>query len=606
MYSAKNLIYLCGTAVCLSACATGKGGFETDRVQFGPGNGGGQSGGNTTDVTTPPRTPEQLAALEEPALGSALPSIRRNILSAANQAHAPLSADSLLDIGSSDGLTQPGSITTPGTLMYTLADDTLASDSPEYDIVDSYAWRKRLSAAKQAEMATHYVRAGYVVDEGRKRIWTSDRISLGPEGFVYYQGTNPATALPNVSATVTYKGTWDFATDVRAQSRGGSMSAQAGNRFSAFSMHDQVNRDNEDFPLAHSSEFSVDFNEKKLSGELWRNSTVRNGSQTRTKLYDIEASLHGNRFRGKATATGNDQNIVGEYFKDNSSTLEGGFFGPNAEELAGKFLTDNSSLFAVFAAKRDSGQALETQTLFDAQTIDIDTGTHTGIGNVNPANTFGNATKLVVGGKSFSLLPDSGNTDYVVRKEYGDAGSKLIIDACCSNLNYIKFGKYFTEGSSRFGYYLSGERTSLADMAAQSGQAQYLGSWEGTLTSRDGTRSWVTDAGNPRQSGSRAQLNVDFGSKTFTGGLYAANATSPMINLAGTIAGNAISGTAKTGAGGFNLDAGSTGAAYIAHIDAAVSGAFYGPNAQEIAGTVHGNQNDKDKIGAVFGAKRQQ
>ena len=100
-------------------------------------------------------------------------------------------------------------------------------------------------------------------------------------------------------------------------------------------------------------------------------------------------------------------------------------------------------------------------------------------------------------------------------------------------------------------------------------------------------------------------MNFDFGAKTFQGGLYGKNSVNPTLTLNGTIERNGFSGTAKTVEGGFNIDPNSTGASAYLNIHAAVNGAFYGPNAQEVGGTVYSNEANQDKVGAVFGAKRQ-
>lgn len=156
--------------------------------------------------------------------------------------------------------------------------------------------------------------------------------------------------------------------------------------------------------------------------------------------------------------------------------------------------------------------------------------------------------------------------------------------------------------------FLTGERTPMADMMKQKDQnVHYRGIWQANFLSSNGQVGSV-DAGDPRNDSgkSRAEFDVNFGGKTVTGKFFDANGTQPALTMENaTITGNGFSGTAKTTNGGFSLDNKATTGGTKVNITADISGAFYGPNANEIGGTITSN-GAGDKVGGVFGAKRQE
>lgn len=257
-------------------------------------------------------------------------------------------------------------------------------------------------------------------------------------------------------------------------------------------------------------------------------------------------------------------------------------------------------------------------------------------------DTFGNAAYLVLDGRQFPLVPESnagttgaGNTgknDFIttidgskLSKTNHDKHKSYKVTVCCSNLQYVKFGSYGEQttangaSNSTAGaatthnstltnghLFLTGERTSLTDMAKQSGEAKYIGTWQANFLSSKGQVGSV-DAGDPRNNSgkSRAEFDVDFGGKTVAGKFFDADGTTPALTLGdGKIDKNGFSGTAKTPNGGFSLDNKATTGGTKVNITADISGAFYGPNANEIGGTITSNGTG-DKVGGVFGAKRQ-
>lgn len=579
----------------LAGCTTNKGGFETDAVTPTKTVSADTTPTAPTDVAGTPRpSDETLEALMEPSLGAAIKIPMRNTYPNLVENEANLNSDNIITL-------------TDGTLDIPFVNELTSTNG-------SSGW---VTHTHDGYGDTHkrkfdYVRSGYVQDiEGRYIDRENKTWYRGANGYVYYRGINPATHLP-VGQTVTYKGTWDFVTDAKKDRvidgfEDLTYGVYTGDHFGATSAQEKTQRshgtatDGTPYAIGHSSEFQVDFGNKTLSGKLTKNDLARGGTQSTTERYTVDAKLHGNRFRGTATATNPNDPLFGK----NSSSLEGGFFGAHAEELAGKFMADDSSVFGVFAAKQEN--KADTEAAFDAHKIHVGSDLALTKGTLD---TFGNATQLVIDGKAFSLLPSATNQEFapILNYDLGNAKTLRIL-GCCQNLDYVKLGSYFYRtddvNTQDYTYFITGERTSAQDVARQTGTAYYKGTWAGTLVDKTGQHRWIADAGNPA-SASRADLSFDFSGKTFSGSLFAAGGVNPVLTLGGQITGNGFSGTANTGAGGFNLDGGSTGAsAYVNINNATVTGGFYGPNAQEVGGHIYKNTDGEDKIGVVFGGKRQ-
>ncbi|HFC0585179.1 TPA: transferrin-binding protein-like solute binding protein [Neisseria gonorrhoeae] len=251
----------------------------------------------------------------------------------------------------------------------------------------------------------------------------------GPDGYIFYKGRNPSRKLP-VSGEVTYKGTWDFLTDVKANQRFtdlGNTSTKSGDQYSAFSGElDYIVKKEEDKKEKHkglglTTEITVDFGKKTLIGKLIKNNRVINNSdEPTTQYYSLEAQVTGNRFSGKAVAT--DKLKKGESkqhpFVSDSSSLSGGFFGPQGEELGFRFLSEDGKVAVVGSAKTrdkaangntasasgDTGAAAmpsETRltTVLDAVELESDGK------KVENLDNFSNAAQLVVDGIMIPLLP---------------------------------------------------------------------------------------------------------------------------------------------------------------------------------------------------------
>ncbi|MDO4998583.1 MAG: transferrin-binding protein-like solute binding protein, partial [Neisseria sp.] len=450
---------------------------------------------------------------------------------------------------------------------------------------------------------TQFVQSGYIQGYSRGYQKVGETKEYGPSalGYVYYFGTNPAKNLPT-SNSITYKGTWDFVTDAvkaRSSNRISGLNSEItadtarspARNYGATSFHESVNSDKTKGEVGHSSEFSVNFADKTLTGKLMRNApTSSPDSQEKNTRYTISANIKGNRFVGKATAVEKPdffKNANGEFPSDldlNADRLEGGFFGNNAEELAGKFMSNDNSLFGVFAAKR--GEA-ETTPTYDAVSVAKNDFSKTEL------DTYGNVlTKLVINGKEFDLLPsaiDASKTYQISEHALAD-GKKLSIYTCCNNLSFVKFGTYQLGGNLY--NFLQGERTSLADMNALSGSLTYKGNWLSSV---------LLQGGQAFQPSGSAEFNVNLSDKTLTGSLLSDNKSS-VFNITGTVDKNGFTGTASTPNGGFNLD---TGGSQYLNAKAEVTGGFYGPQATELGGVFHTKDASKDQVGGVFGAKRQ-
>ncbi|RNK14307.1 transferrin-binding protein-like solute binding protein [Neisseria meningitidis] len=271
----------------------------------------------------------------------------------------------------------------------------------------------------------------------------------GDDGYIFYHGEKPSRQLP-VSGEVTYKGVWHFVTDTKQGQKFNDIlgtSKKQGDRYSGFPGDDGEEYSNKNEATLQGSQegygftsnLKVDFNKKKLTGELIRNNRVTNATANdkyTTQYYSLEAQVTGNRFNGKATATdkpGNGETKQHPFVSD-SSSLSGGFFGPKGEELGFRFLSDDKKVAVVGSAKTKDNTAngntaaasggagaaasggaaampsenSKLTTVLDAVEL-----THGGTAIKNLDN-FSNAAQLVVDGIMIPLLPEaseSGNTN---------------------------------------------------------------------------------------------------------------------------------------------------------------------------------------------------
>ncbi|EMT9995999.1 transferrin-binding protein-like solute binding protein [Neisseria gonorrhoeae] len=515
----------------------------------------------------------------------------------------------------------------------------------------------------------------------------------GPDGYIFYKGRNPSRKLP-VSGEVTYKGTWDFLTDVKANQKFtdlGNASTKSGDQYSAFSGElDYIVKKEEDKKEKHkglglTTEITVDFEKKTLIGKLIKNNMlINNNTKPTTQYYSLEAQVTGNRFSGKAMATEKGENKQHPFVSD-SSSLSGGFFGPQGEELGFRFLSDDGKVAVVGSAKTKDETASSGGTSGGASVSTSNGAAGTSSENklttvldaveltpngkkIKDLDNFSNAAQLVVDGIMIPLLPkdsesggshtdkgENGKTAFIYETTYtpesdkedaqtgmatngvqtvsntaggtsGKTKTHYEVQACCSNLNYLKYGlltrKNSSQADAKMGQveqsmFLQGERTDEKEIP-QEQNVVYSGTWYGHIAT-NGT-SWTREASD-QENGNRANFDVNFKDKRITGTLTAENRSEATFTIEAMIEGNGFKGTAKTGNGGFAPDQNSSTGTHKVHItNAAVQGGFYGPNAEELGGwfaypgngqtknaqTSSGNGNSAGSATVVFGAKRQQ
>lgn len=515
----------------------------------------------------------------------------------------------------------------------------------------------------------------------------------GPDGYIFYKGRNPSRKLP-VSGEVTYKGTWDFLTDVKANQKFtdlGNASTKSGDQYSAFSGElDYIVKKEEDKKEKHkglglTTEITVDFEKKTLIGKLIKNNMlINNNTKPTTQYYSLEAQVTGNRFSGKAMATEKGENKQHPFVSD-SSSLSGGFFGPQGEELGFRFLSDDGKVAVVGSAKTKDETASSGGTSGGASVSTSNGAAGTSSENklttvldaveltpngkkIKDLDNFSNAAQLVVDGIMIPLLPkdsesggshtdkgENGKTAFIYETTYtpesdkedaqtgmatngvqtvsntaggtsGKTKTHYEVQACCSNLNYLKYGlltrKNSSQADAKMGQveqsmFLQGERTDEKEIP-QEQNVVYSGTWYGHIAT-NGT-SWTREASD-QENGNRANFDVNFKDKRITGTLTAENRSEATFTIEAMIEGNGFKGTAKTGNGGFAPDQNSSTGTHKVHItNAAVQGGFYGTNAEELGGwfaypgngqtknaqTSSGNGNSAGSATVVFGAKRQQ
>lgn len=404
-------------------------------------------------------------------------------------------------------------------------------------------------------------------------------VRSGPDGYIFYKGKDPSRKLP-VSGSVEYKGTWDFLTDVKANQKFtdlGNTSAKPGDRYSAFSGElDYIVKKEDDKKEKHkglglTTEITVDFEKKTLNGKLIKNNMVINdkGKYT-TQYYSLEAQVTGNRFSGKATATEKGESKQHPFVSD-SSSLSGGFFGPKGEELGFRFLSDDGKVAVVGSAKTKdntangntaaagtagaagmSSEDTKLTTVLDAVELTPDGK------KIKDLDNFSNAAQLVVDGIMIPLLPkdseggdshtdkgENGKTAFIYETTYtpesdkedtqtgmaangvqtvsnaaggtsGKTKTHYEVQACCSNLNYLKYGLLTRKTAAQTAQgaqsmFLQGERTDEKQIPKDE-NVVYLGSWYGYIANGANGASWSGNASNTT-SGNKAEFTVNFDKK---------------------------------------------------------------------------------------------
>lgn len=557
-----------------------------------------------------------------------------------------------------------------------------------------------------------YVYSGWFYKHAKPIIdRTQNKLQQGDDGYIFYHGKDPSRQLPAFEKVI-YKGVWHFVTDTKqgqkfndiletSKKQGDSYSGFSGDEGETTSNRTDPNLNDKHEGYGFTSNFEVDFNNKKLKGKLIRNNKVANTAASdgyTTEYYTLDATLRGNRFSGKAIATGKPDTGGAKLhpFVSDSSSLSGGFFGPQGEELGFRFLSDDGKVAVVGSAKTkdkaengggngDSGGASvsasggttgtpsengKLTTVLDAVELTPDGK------EIKDLDNFSNAARLVVDGIMIPLLPndsegggshtdkgENGKTAFIYETTYtpesdkedtqtgmatngvqtvsnaaggtsGKTKTHYKVQACCSNLNYLKYGLLTrktadnTMGSGSGSQaaaqtaqgaqnmFLQGERTDEKAIPKNE-NVVYLGTWYGHIAA-NGT-SWTREASN-QENGNRAKFDVNFKDKRITGTLTAENRSEATFTIDGKIEGNGFKGTAKTGNDGFAPDQNNSIVTHKVRIaNAEVQGGFYGPNAEELGGwfaypgneqtknaqASSGSGNSAGSATVVFGAKRQ-
>ncbi|HEZ4626176.1 TPA: transferrin-binding protein-like solute binding protein [Neisseria meningitidis] len=588
----------------------------------------------------------------------------------------------------------------------------------------------RTSKNENKKYGYKFVDAGYVyTKDGKDEIeWTSNYKQstnrFGYDGFVYYSGEHPSQSLPS-AGTVKYSGNWQYMTDAIRHRTGkaGDPSEDLGyivyygQNVGATSYAATA----DDREGKHPAEYTVNFDQKTLNGKLIKNQYVQKRDDPKKPLtiYDITAKLDGNRFTGSAKVntevkTNHADKEYLFFHTDADQRLEGGFFGDNGEELAGRFISNDNSVFGVFAGKQKTDASgtnpampSEKHTkILDSLKISVDEASDNNARTfaISPMPDLGHPDKLLVEGREIPLVNQEQTIDLA-------DGRKMTVRACCDFLTYVKLGRIKTdrpaskpkaedkredeesagvgndeEGEDEIGdeeggagdeavgdegseedeaaeneggeedeaeepeeespaegggggsdgispapeapkgrdidLFLKGIRTAEADIP-KTGTAHYTGTWEARIGK---PIQWDNQA----DKAAKAEFTVDFGGKSISGTLTEKNGVQPAFYIEnGKIEGNGFHATAHTRESGIDLSGqGSTKPQIFKADNLLVTGGFYGPQAEELGGTIFnkdgkslditedteneaeagvGEQLEpevKHQFGVVFGAKK--
>lgn len=592
-----------GLSFLLSACSGGGGSFDVDDV-----SNPSSSKPRYQDDTSNQRTKSNLEKLSIPSLGGGMKLVAQNRHPKSSKEPSLLNDYSVLtDLSlimkdvekkNQNGGATIGSIKEPD-----------ATNPTPNDHGQKYVYS-----------GLYYIPSWHLNDSKNNKLY------FGYYGYAFYYGNKTATDLP-VSGVAKYTGTWSFIT---ATENGKRYSLFSNNYSLAYSRRSatpgDIDLENGDAGLT--SEFRVDFGEKKLTGELYYNErqTLRNQSQDKKhKLYDLEADVYSNRFRGKVKPTKTKSE---DHPFTSDGTLEGGFYGPEGQELGGKFLAGDNRVFGVFSAKEDpqnpENKKLSRETLIDGKLTTFSKTTDTTPNKTTNATTnaenfktkdissFGEADYLLIDNYPVPLLPEN-SADFISSKHHTVGKKTYQVEACCSNLSYVKFGMYYevppkeeekdkekkekekekqaTNLSNTYYQFLLGLRTPNAEIPKE-GSAQYRGNWFGYIS--DGETSYSATGNKQQNNNAPAEFNVDFASKKLTGTLKRHDNGNPVFSIQANFnSGNDFTGTATAKDLVIDGNNSQTSNTKI-NITTEVKGAFYGPHATELGG--YFTYNGKDTI----------
>ncbi|HHF5235375.1 transferrin-binding protein-like solute binding protein [Haemophilus influenzae] len=610
-----------GLSFLLSACSGGGGSFDVDDV-----SNPSSSKPRYQDDTSNQRKKSNLDQLSIPSLGGGMKLVAQNLRG---------SEPSLLN---EDGYMIFSSLST---IKADVDKQNTSKTNPSGSIDEPKA-----TNPTENDHGQKYVYSGLYYIQSLWRDSQNNKIYSGFYGYAYYFGKQTATTLP-VDGVATYKGTWDFIT---ATQKGKTYDLLKNSGSQAYSRR-SATREDIDLEVENKegrekglvSEFSADFGNKKLTGQLFYTKRKNNNQDyKKEKLYDINADIYSNRFRGTVKPTKTESE---EHPFTSEGTLEGGFYGPNGEELGGKFLAKDNRVFGVFSAKEEEtkNKQLLKETLIDGKLITFSTKTTNGTTNTTTTNattnaenfktedisSFGEADYLLIDKYPIPLLPETENSGDFISSRHHDVGGKTYkVEACCKNLNYVKFGMYYEDKEKKnknetgqYHQFLLGLRTPSSQIPA-TGNVKYLGNWFGYIS--DGSASYSTSGDIQRDKNALAEFNVNFDKKKLTGTLKRHDNQNTVFNIEATFKNNdnAFEGTAR--ANNVAIDSQNTQGTPKVNFTTTVNGAFYGPNATELGGyfTYNGknptatnsesspavsssSNSEKARAAVVFGAKQQ-
>ncbi|HEZ4862595.1 TPA: transferrin-binding protein-like solute binding protein [Neisseria meningitidis] len=647
------------------------------------------------DVPTPPPAGPSVETtpVNRPAVGAAMRLLRRNIATSdkdGNDFPNSKQAEEKLSFKEEDILFLYGSKKDQRQQL----EDKIHQLNPNVQI--------RTSKNENKKYGYKFVDAGYVyTKDGKDEIeWTSNYKQstnrFGHDGFVYYSGEHPSQSLPS-AGTVQYSGNWQYMTDAIRHRTGkaGDPSEDLGYlTYYGQNVGATSYAATADDREKHPAEYTVDFDNKTLNGKLIKNQYVQNKNnpdepKKPLTIYNITADLNGNRFTGSASV---NPDLAKSHAKkehlffhtDADQRLEGGFFGDNGEELAGRFISNDNSVFGVFAGKQKTDASgtnpampSEKHTkILDSLKISVDEASDNNARQfaISSMPDFGHPDKLLVEGREIPLVSQEKTIDLA-------DGRKMTVRACCDFLTYVKFGRIKTdrpaskpkaqdeeedeedsgigngeEGEDEIGdeentedeaigdeggeedevsedgsdedeeeiaeeeieeeaneaeeespaeeggggsdgilpapeapkgrdidLFLKGIRTAEADIP-KTGTAHYTGTWEARIGK---PIQWDNQADKT----AKAKFTVDFGGKSISGTLTEQNGVQPAFHIEnGVIEGNGFHATARTRDNGINLSGtGSTNPQSFKASNLLVEGGFYGPQAEELGGTIFNN-----------------
>lgn len=409
--------------------------------------------------TSPPAGPSvETTPVNRPAVGAAMRLLRRNIATSdkdGNDFPNSRQAEEKLSFKEGDVLFLYGSKKDQRQQL----EDEIRQRNPNVQI--------RTSENENKKYGYNFVDAGYVYVKGEDEIERTSNYKyfthrFGYDGFVYYSGEHPSQSLPS-AGTVKYFGNWQYMTDAIRHRTGkaGDPSEDLGylvyygQNVGATSY--AATADDREGEGKHPAEYTVNFDKKTLTGKLIKNQYVRKKDDEKKPLtiYNITAKLDGNRFTGSAkvntelkTSHADKEHLF--FHADADQRLEGGFFGDNGEELAGRFISNDNSVFGVFAGKKtETANAADTKPalpsgkhtkILDSLKISVDEATdgHARKFAISSMPDFGHPDKLLVEGREIPLV----NEEQIIKLA---DGRKMTVSACCDFLTYVKLGRIKTD-----------------------------------------------------------------------------------------------------------------------------------------------------------------